>query len=181
MKTWNIFGLAALLPGLLSASVATAQTAEQILAARDILAKVPAAELAGRAAQLVANAPPKEKAAVAAAVAQSVASLNPDVASAAVASIALKVPVAAPAAAAAAAGKLPGSAAAIAVAAASVAGVKASDVRTAVIAAVPAQAAQIASAMSRAKLTSSLHSTSRGFSASRSGAPAGSETTGGAL
>ena len=181
MKTWNIFGLAALLPGLLSASVATAQTAEQILAARDILAKVPAAELAGRAAQLVANAPPKEKAAVASAVAQVVASLNPDVASAAVASIALRVPVAAPAAAASAAGKLPGSAAAIAVAAASVAGVKAGDVRTAVIAAVPAQAAQIASAMSRAKLSSSLDSASRGFSVARSGAPGCPETTSGVL
>src|SRR5882724_5806567 len=109
MKTGNIFGRATLLAELimLSAGVLIAQTPDQIAAAKEILAKTPAAELASRAAQLVVNAPATEKAAVASAVGQAVASINPDLASAAVASISFKVPVVAPAAAAAAAGKLP--------------------------------------------------------------------------
>src|SRR5207302_2611316 len=131
-------------------SVAVAQTTEQISAAKDILAKTSPAELPSNAAQLVVDAPAKEKAAVASAVGQAVASLNPDVASAAVAAIASKVPLVAPAAAMAAAGKLLDAAPAIAVAAASVPGVVVDDVRIAVIAAAPRQRALIESALSRA-------------------------------
>jgi len=180
MKTGNIFGRATLLAELimLSAGVLIAQTPEQIAAAKEILAKTPAAELASRAAQLVVNAPATEKAAVASAVGQAVASINPDLASAAVASISLKVPVVAPAAAAAAAGKLPGSAPSIAVAAASVPGVKPGDVRAAVMAAVPLQAAEILSALSRAKLTSSLGPTPSGRSWLNAGATARSANGG---
>ena len=94
----------------LSAHAVFAQTAAQIEAAKDILAKVPAAELAAKSAELVANAPAKERAAVASAAAQVVASINPDVASVTVVAISLRVPVVAPAAAAAAAAKLPDSA-----------------------------------------------------------------------
>lgn len=166
-------GLWALNPG-----VGVAQTAEQVAAAKDILAKVPAAELASRGAQLVADAPPKEKAAVASAVGQAVASTRPELASAVVASISTKVPVVAPAAAAAAAGKLPDSAAAIALAAASVPGVIAADVRAAVIAAAPRQAVQIVSALVRAKLTSSLDRTPPGRVAGNSRASADAEKRG---
>jgi len=175
MKTSSIFGVATLVAGIiiLCAQVTVAQTPEQISAAKDLLAKVPAADLGGKAAQLVANAPAKEKAAVAAAVAHTVAVINPDVASAAVSAIALRTPVVAPAAAAAAASKLPGSASAIAVAAASVPGVLAGEVRTAVIAAVPRQAAQIVSALSRAKLTSSRGPITADPFAAKSGALAG--------
>jgi len=140
----------------LSAHVAFAQTAAQIEAAKDILAKVPAAELASRSAELVANAPAKERAAVASAAAQVVATMNPDLASATVAAISLRVPIVAPAAAAAAAAKLPNAAGGIAVAAAQVPGVKVSDVRPAVIAAVPSQAGQVVAALARANLRSSL-------------------------
>ena len=180
MKTGNIFGVATVLAGLSmwNARVLMAQTPEQILAAKDILTKTPAAELASRAAQLVVDAPASEKAAVASAVAQAIASINPDLTSAAVASISLKVPVVAPAAAAAAAGKLPASAPAIAVAAASVQGVKPGDVRTAVIAAVPQQAAQVVSALSRAKLTSSLGLTPWGAHLAKAAVSAGSENKG---
>ena len=157
MKTRNVSSVAALLGGLFafSANVAVAQTAEQISAAKGILTKVPAAELASQAAQLVVNAPGKEKAAVASAVGQAVASINPDLASAAVAAIASKIPVVAPAAAASAAAKLPDAAPAIALAAASVPGVIAGDVRAAVIAAVPLQAVRIVSALARPRLSSS--------------------------
>jgi hypothetical protein len=141
----------------LSVHVAIAQTAAQIEAAKDILTKVPAVELASKSADLVANAPAKERAAVASAAAQVVASLNPDLASATVAAISLRVPIVAPAAAAAAAAKLPNSAGRIAVAAAQVPGVKVSDVRPAVIAAVPTQAGQVVAALSRANLSSSLN------------------------
>ena len=163
-RTWkfdskfrSIFGVATLLAGLcvFSTNVALTQTAAQISAAKDILAKVARSELPSKAAQLVVDAPAKQKAAVASAVGQAVAAIHPDSASAAVAAIASKVPAAAPAAAAGAAGKLPGSAPAIAVAAASVPGVAADDVRIAVTAAVPRQRAQIESALSRAKVSSS--------------------------
>ncbi len=179
MKTRNAFGVVTLLSGLmiLGAHVTEAQSAEQILAAKEILGKVPAVELPSRAAQLVVSAPAKEKAAVASAVGQAVALINPDMASAAVSSIAWKVPVVAPAAAAAAASKLPNSAAAIAVAAASVPGVLAGEVRTAVLAAVPLQAAQIASAFSRVKRSSSIERTPSELSAAKSDASAGPEKT----
>ena len=156
-KIWNIFGVATLLVGLcvFSTNVALTQTAGQISAAKDILAKVSPAGLPSKAAQLVVDAPAKQKAAVASAVGQAVAAINPDSASAIVAAIASKVPVAAAAAAAGAAGKLPGSAPAIAVAAASVPGVAVDDVRIAVTAAAPRQRAQIESALSRAKVSSS--------------------------
>ena len=156
-KIRNIFGVATLLAGLcvFSTNVALTQTAAQISAAKDLLAKVARSELPSKAAQLVVDAPAKQKAAVASAVGQAVAAIHPDSASATVAAIASKVPAAAPAAAAGAAGKLPGSAPAIAVAAASVPGVAADDVRIAVTAAVPRQRAQIESALSRAKVSSS--------------------------
>src|SRR5439155_1243910 len=164
MKTCNSFGVATLLVGLcvLSDNVAVAQTAQQISVAKDILAKVPASDLSAKAAQLVADAPAKGKAAVAAAVAQAVVSINSDVTLAAVAAIALKAPAVAPAAAAAA----------------GVPGVKADDVRSAVIAAVPAQAEQIVSAMSRAKLSSSLGLTPAAPSVARSDASIDSENRG---
>ena len=180
MKTRNSFGVATLLVGLciLRANVAVAQTTQQISVAKDILAKVPASDLSAKAAQLVADAPAKGKAAVAAAVAQAVVSINSDVTLAAVAAIALKAPAVAPAAAAAAASKLPDSAGAIAAAAARVPGVKADDVRSAVIAAVPAQAEQIVSAMSRAKLSSSLGLTPAAPTVARSDASIVSENRG---
>ena len=179
MKTRNSFGVATLLVGLciLRANVAVAQTTQQISVAKDILAKVPASDLSAKAAQLVADAPAKGKAAVAAAVAQAVVSINSDVTLAAVAAIALKAPAVAPAAAAAAS-KLPDSAGAIAAAAARVPGVKADDVRSAVIAAVPAQAEQIVSAMSRAKLSSSLGLTPAAPTVARSDASIVSENRG---
>jgi hypothetical protein len=142
---------------------ASAQTADQVAAARDILAKVPAAELASRSAQLVADAPIKERAPVAAAVGQAVAKLNPDLASAAVAAISAKAPVVAPAAAAAAAGVAPTAAAAIARAAVGAPGVKLADVRAAVIAAVPARAAEVVSALSRSKTGAGLDRSRSGF------------------
>jgi hypothetical protein len=162
----------------LSAHSVFAQTAAQIEAAKDILAKVPAAELASKSAELVANAPAKERAAVASAAAQVVASLNPDVASAAVAAISLRVPVVAPAAAAAAAAKLPNSAGVIAVAAANVPGVRVGDVRPAVIAAVPSQAGQVVAALSRANLSSSLNQSAPGTASVAAGLPASSYKTG---
>src|SRR6266513_6458385 len=135
MNKSKIFVGTKLLVGVfcLSAQVVFAQTAAQIEAAKDLLAKVPAAELASKSAELVANAPAKERAAVASATAQAVAAINPDVASATVVAISLRVPVVAPAAAAAAAAKLPNSAGLIAVAAANVPGVRVCDVRPAVI------------------------------------------------
>lgn len=158
MKTWKSFGRVMLLAGFcaLGSFLARGQTPEQTAAAKDLLAKVAPADLAARAAQLVADAPPKEKAPVAAAIGHVVASSHPDLASAVVASICARVPVVAPAAAASAAARLPDSAAAIAVSAASVPGVRASDVRAAVIAAVPRQAVQIVGALSKARLTSRL-------------------------
>jgi len=177
MKKVKIFRVAAWVAAifLLSAGRCLAQTAEQVSAAKGILSKAPAAELASKSAQLVANAPANGRAAVAAAVAQSVASINPDVVSAAVAAIASKVPVVAPAAAAAAASKLPNSAGAIAVSAASVPGVMLNDVRSAVIAAVPLQAGQVVSALAQAKLSSSLNSMVTGFSVASSSASVGSK------
>src|SRR2546427_11509146 len=120
MNKSKIFVGTKLLAGVfcLSARAVFAQTASQIEAAKDILAKVPAAELAAKSAELVANAPVKERAAVASAAAQVVASINPDVASVTVVAISLRVPVVAPAAAAAAAAKPPGSAGAVSLAAA---------------------------------------------------------------
>jgi len=162
----------------LSAHVVFAQTAAQIEAAKDILAKVPAAELASKSAELVANAPAKERAAVASAVAQVVVSINPDVASATVVAISLRVPVVAPAAAAAAAAKLPNLAGGIAVAAANVPGVRVGDVRSAVIAAVPSQAGQVVAALSRANLSSSLNQAPTGTSVAAAGVPANSNKTG---
>jgi hypothetical protein len=161
----------------LSAQVGIAQTTAQIEAAKDILAKVPAAELASRSAELVANAPAKERAAVASAAAQAVATFKPDLASATVAAISLKVPIVAPAAAAAAAARLPNLAGGIAVAAAQVPGVKVSDVRPAVIAAVPSQAAQVIAALSRANLNSWLNQEA-GSSALAAVVPAKSNKTG---
>jgi hypothetical protein len=134
----------------------SAQTADQVAAARDILAKVPTAELASRSAQLVADSPPKERAPVAAAVGQAVGRLNPGLASAAVAAISTKVPAVAPAAAAAAAAVVPTAAGAIARAAAGAPGVKPEDIRAAVIAAVPARAAEVVTALSRPKTGASL-------------------------
>ena len=160
----------------LSAHVVFGQTTAQIEAAKAILAKVPGAELASKSAELVANAPAKERAAVASATAQVVASINPDVASATVAAISLRVPVVAPAAAAAAAAKLPNSAGVIAVAAANVPGVRVDDVRPAVIAAVPSQAGQVVAALSRANLRSSLNQATG--SSVAAGVVANSNTTG---
>ena len=162
----------------LSAHVVLAQTAAQIDAAKEILAKVPAADLASKSAELVANAPAKERAAVAAAATQVVASKNPDVASATVVAISLRVPVVAPAAAAAAAAKLPNSAGEIAVAAAKVPGVRVGDVRPAVIAAVPSRAGQVVAALKRANLSSSLNPATAGTSVAVAGAPANSNKTG---
>ena len=161
----------------LSAQIVFGQTAAQIDAAKEILGKVPAAELGSKSAELVANAPAKERAAVAAAAAQVVASIHPDLASATVVAISLRVPVAAPAAAAAAAAKLPNSAAAIAVAAANVPGVRIDDVRPAVIAAVPSQAGQVLAALARANLRSSLHPGAAGTSVT-AGVSANSNKTG---
>src|SRR5258705_6641107 len=159
MNESKIFVGTRLLAGVfsLSAQVVFAQTAAQIEAAKDILAKVPAAELASKSAELVANAPPKERAAVASAATQVVASINPDVASATVVAISLRVPVVAPAAAAAAAAKLPNSAGGIAVAAARVPGVRLGDVGAAVIAARPSQGGQGVAAFSRRNLRSFLY------------------------
>src|SRR2546426_3690011 len=178
MNKSNIFFGTKLLAGVfcLSAHVVFAQTSAQIEAAKDILAKVPAAELSSKSAELVANAPAKERAAVASAAAQVVTSMNPDVASATVVAISLRVPVVAPAAAAAAAAKLPNSAGAVAGAAARVPGVRVGDVRPAVIAAVPSQAGQVVAALSRANLSSSLNQAA-GTSAG-AGVPANSHKKG---
>src|SRR5262249_16208498 len=159
MNKSRIFEGSQLLAGVfcLSTQLVFGQTAGQIEAAKEILTKVPAAELASKSAELVANAPAKERPAVAAAAAQVVAWTNPDLASATVVAISLRVPVVAPAAAGAAATKLPQSAGGIAVAAARVPGVRVGDVRSAVIAAVPSQASQVIGALSRANLTSSLN------------------------
>ena len=180
MNKSKIFVGTKLLAGVfcLSARVVFAQTAAQIEAAKDILAKVPAAELASKSAELVANAPAKQRAAVASAAAQVVASIYPDVASATVVAISLRVPVVAPAAAAAAAAKLPNSAGGIAVAAANVPGVRVGDVRPAVIAAVPSQAGQVVAALSRANLSSSINQAAAGTSAAAAGVPANSNKTG---
>jgi hypothetical protein len=179
MNKSRIFVGTRLLAGVfsLSAQVVFAQTAAQIEAAKDILAKVPAAELASKSAELVAIAPARERAAVAAAAAQVVATIYPDVASATVVAISLRVPVVAPAAAAAAAAKLPNLAGGIAVAAANVPGVRVGDVRPAVIAAVPSQAGQVVAAMSRANLSSSLNQAAAGTSVA-AGVPANSNKTG---
>ena len=66
MNKSKIFVGTKLLAGVfcLGARVVFAQTAAQIEAAKDILAKVPAAELASKSAELVANAPAKQRAAV---------------------------------------------------------------------------------------------------------------------
>ena len=180
MKTLNILSMATLVGGLfaLSAHVSVAQTAERISAAKDILTKTPKAQIASKAAQLVANAPTKEKAAVASAVAHAAASINADLASAAVAAIASSAPAVAPAAAAAAASGLPDSAPAMALAAADVPGVKANDVRAAVIAAVPRQAAQVVSALSRAKHGASLLPRAAAVSVAASGASSGCRNMG---
>jgi len=164
MNKSKVFDGTRLLAGVffLIAHVVVAQSAAQIEAAKEILAKVPAADLASKAAELVANAPAKERAAVASAATQAVTWIKPDVASATVAAISLRVPVVAPAAAAAAAARLPDSAGVIALAAANVPGVRVDDVRPAVIAAVPSKAGQIIAALSRAKLSSSLNSTGAG-------------------
>src|SRR6058998_18024 len=180
MNKSRIFVGTKLLAGVfcVSAHAVLAQTAEQIEAAKSILAKVPAVELASKSAELVANAPAKERAAVASAAAQVVASINPDVASATVVAISLRVPVAAPAAAAAAAAKLPNSAGAIAVAAAGVPGVRVGDVRPAVIAAVPSQAGQVVAALKRANLSSSLNPATAGTSMAAASVPGHSNKTG---
>jgi len=180
MNKSKIFVRTSLLAGVfcLSAHVVLAQSAAQIEAAKDILAKVPAAELASRSAELVANAPAKERAAVASATAQVVASINPDMASATVVAISLRIPVVAPAAAAGAAAKLPNSAGAIAVAVANVPGVRVGDVRPAVIAAVPAQAGQVVAALSRANLSSSLNQAATGTSMAAASVPGHSNKTG---
>jgi len=180
MNKSKIFVGTKLLAGVfcLSARVVFAQTAAQIEAAKDILAKVPAAELASKSAELVANAPAKQRAAVASAAAQVVASIYPDLASATVVAISLRVPVVAPAAAAAAAAKLPNSAGGIAVAAANVPGVRVGDVRPAVIAAVPSQTGQVVAALSRANLSSSLNQAAAGTLVAAAGVPANSNKTG---
>jgi hypothetical protein len=174
MNKLEIFVGTRLLAGVfcLIAHAVFAQTAAQIEAAKDLLAKVPAADLASKAAELVANAPAKERAAVASAAAQAVTLIKPDVASATVAAISLRVPVVAPAAAAAAAARLPDLAEVIALAAANVPGVRVDDVRPAVIAAVPSKAGQIIAALSRAKLSSSLNPTGAGSSVAAARRPA---------
>jgi len=180
MNKSKVFVGTRLLTGVffLIAHVVFAQTAAQIEAAKDILVKVPAADLASKAAELVANAPAKERAAVASAATQAVTSINPDVASATVVAISLRVPVVAPAAAAAAAAKLPDLAGVIALAAANVPGVRVDDVRPAVIAAVPSKAGLIIAALSRAKLSSSLNPTGAGPSVAGALRPAHSNNTG---
>lgn len=127
------------------------QSADQIAAARDILAKTPPAELAAKSAQLVAGAPAKEKVAVAAAVGHAIAKLNPQLTANAVTAVATREPSVAPAVAAAAATELPNSAPAIAVAAIKSPRVNERDVRAAVIAAAPGQAVSIITALVQAK------------------------------
>jgi len=163
MKATQYFILAGVLSGSLSLATACghAQTAGQISAAKGILTKVPEAQVASKSAELVASAPDREKAAVAAAVGQVVAGMNADLAATAVAQICAKTPSVAPAAAAAAAAALPNSAAVIATAAANAPGVKVNDIRVAVIAAVPSKAVAIASALAQIKTGASLNQTSR--------------------
>jgi hypothetical protein len=161
MRATKYFRLAGVLSGIISLATVCgyAQTAGQIEAAKGILAKVPAAQLAAKSAELVASAPVKERAAVAAAVGQVVAGINADLAPAAVTQISVRTPAVAPAAAAAAAGALPESAVAIATAAANVSDVRVSDIRTAVIAAVPSRAAAIVSALSQIRTGALLNQT----------------------
>src|SRR5262245_35792724 len=148
----------------LASDCARAQSADQIAAAREILAKVPPGELAAKSTQLVTAAPAKEMAAVAAAVGQAVGRINPELTPTVVGVISSKAPAIAPAVAAAAAGMLADSAAAIAMAAAGARGARSGDVRAAVIAAVPARAAEIVSVLARPKPGAALDAADSGFS-----------------
>ncbi|HKS37611.1 MAG TPA: hypothetical protein VJW76_10510 [Verrucomicrobiae bacterium] len=127
------------------------QSADQIAAAKDILAKAPPAELAAKCAQLVAGAPAREKVAVAAAVGHAVAKVSPPGTPAAVTAVAVREPSTAPSVAAAAATELPNSAPAIAVAAIKSPRVSERDVRAAVVAAAPGQSVAIITALVQAR------------------------------
>jgi hypothetical protein len=124
-----------------------AQTKGQIEAAMAALGKVDGAELPSRAAGLVAGAPGEERIAVAAAVGEAAARMNPGMVLAVVSAVSARVPEAAAAVAAASAAVLPRQAASIAVAAVRQSQVRLVDVRAAVMAAAPAQAAQVALAL----------------------------------
>jgi len=123
------------------------QSADQIAAAREILAKAPPAELASKSVELVTGAPAKEKVTVAAAVGHAVAKVNPQLAATAVTAVSTREPSVAAAIAAAAAAELPNSAPAIAVAAIKSSRVNERDVRAAVIGAAPGQAVSIITSM----------------------------------
>jgi hypothetical protein len=158
MRIARCLGLGSLIMGIVlwSGTTVMAQSAEQIAAAREILAKFAAADLPARSAQLVADAPVKERAPVAAAVGHAIARISPNLTPMIVSAICLKTPAAAPAVAAAAAVELPEIAGQIAVAASKAPGVKALEIRSAVIAAVPAKAVQVVSAMAAARRSASL-------------------------
>jgi hypothetical protein len=126
---------------------AWAQSAEQIEAARQILAKCSPSELSAKCVELIANAPGDQRVAVGAALGHAVAKVNAAVTPTAVTAISRRVPEVAPATAAAAAAEVPDSAAVIAYMVAAVPRVNTKDLQAALIAAAPGEASLIAFAV----------------------------------
>ena len=122
--------------------VASAQTPGQMQAAHAIVAALPAADVPARCADLVANAPAIEQAAVAASLIPAVALNHPGALKATTIGISARVPKVAPAVAAAAVEVQPEFASEFVATLGMIPGVLKSEILTAVVAAAPQQASK---------------------------------------